>query len=148
MLWDGQRLFITDSGHNRVLIWTTFPAQNGAPADRVIGQPDFVTAGGEGASPHRFSVPSGLAVVDNALFVTDSSNRRVLVFDPVPGLSVTNVSTATQVLGQPDTLTTEAWSTSSTSLNAPGSISAVGDDLFVAESGTHRVLRFDLALPP
>ncbi len=38
---DGVHLFVTDLGNNRVLIWDSIPAQNAAPADFVIGQPDL-----------------------------------------------------------------------------------------------------------
>ena len=38
---DGTHLFVTDLGHNRVLIWNSIPTQNQQPADVVIGQPDM-----------------------------------------------------------------------------------------------------------
>lgn len=38
---DGTRLFVTDLGHNRVLIWNSIPTQNQQAADVVIGQPDM-----------------------------------------------------------------------------------------------------------
>ena len=41
---DGQRLFVADLGHHRVLIWNSIPTANQAPADVEIGQPDFVAA--------------------------------------------------------------------------------------------------------
>ena len=34
----GKQLFVADAGHNRVLVWNTLPAANGAPADFVLGQ--------------------------------------------------------------------------------------------------------------
>jgi len=40
---DGQRLFVTDLGHNRVLIWNSIPTTNQVPADVEVGQPDFVS---------------------------------------------------------------------------------------------------------
>ncbi len=147
VFWDGERLAVSDGGHNRVLVWSGFPTQNGEAADLVIGQPDFVTAGGEGSSPHRFNVPGGAAVVDGALFVTDLNNHRVLVFDPVPVTSLTNVSEADQVLGQTNPLEVMVQTTNATSFRGPVSLAVLGDDLFVAENGNHRIMRFDLALP-
>ena len=41
---DGQHLFVTDLGYNRVLIWNTIPTSNGQAADVVIGQPDLVSS--------------------------------------------------------------------------------------------------------
>jgi hypothetical protein len=40
---DGQRLYVTDLGHNRVLIWNSIPTQNGQAADVVVGQPDMTS---------------------------------------------------------------------------------------------------------
>ena len=43
-LWsDGTRLVVADFINNRVLIWNTIPTTNGAPADVVVGQPDFTS---------------------------------------------------------------------------------------------------------
>src|SRR5262249_7624836 len=41
---DGQRLFVTDLGYNRVLIWNSIPASNGQAADVAIGQPDLTSS--------------------------------------------------------------------------------------------------------
>ena len=38
---DGTKLFVTDLGYNRVLIWNTIPTANQAPADVEVGQPDM-----------------------------------------------------------------------------------------------------------
>ncbi|MEM3705042.1 MAG: hypothetical protein QXX59_03860, partial [Candidatus Bathyarchaeia archaeon] len=38
---DGKRLVVADWFNNRVLIWNTIPQENDAPADLVVGQPDF-----------------------------------------------------------------------------------------------------------
>ena len=40
---DGQRLIVTDLGHDRVLIWNSIPTQNGQPADVVVGQPNMTS---------------------------------------------------------------------------------------------------------
>ncbi len=40
---DGQRLYVTDLGHNRVLIWNSIPTQNGQAADVVVGQPNMTS---------------------------------------------------------------------------------------------------------
>src|SRR5271154_5277327 len=44
-IWsDGTRLVVADEANSRVLIWNTIPTTNGAPADVVVGQPDFVSS--------------------------------------------------------------------------------------------------------
>ncbi|MBU4017467.1 hypothetical protein KKF69_08410 [Patescibacteria group bacterium] len=40
---DGNRLAVADGYNDRILIWNTFPTQNGQRADLVIGQPDFIS---------------------------------------------------------------------------------------------------------
>ncbi len=49
---DGTRLYVTDLGFNRVLIWNTIPTANGAAADVEIGQPDMNSS----AANNAFSV--------------------------------------------------------------------------------------------
>jgi hypothetical protein len=41
---DGQRLYVTDLGYNRVLIWNSIPTANAQPADVVIGQPNLTSS--------------------------------------------------------------------------------------------------------
>jgi uncharacterized protein (TIGR03437 family) len=38
---DGVRLFVTDLGYNRILVWNSIPATNDAPANFALGQPDL-----------------------------------------------------------------------------------------------------------
>jgi uncharacterized protein (TIGR03437 family) len=94
-LSDGRRLFIADGGNDRVLIFNTIPTQNGASADIVLGQVDFVTDQDTSASISITSTvvdntsavnvtpnPTSLAFDGTSLYVTDPYNRRVLVFTP------------------------------------------------------------------
>ena len=82
-------LLVSDISYNRVLFIPTtngtFNAglDNGKPATKVYGQPDFntVTAGNSNAS---FSNPRGIAADANGrLYVADTGNNRALIFsDP------------------------------------------------------------------
>lgn len=87
-LSDGQRLFIADSGNDRILIFDEIPTTNGAKADVVIGQPDFVSLT-DAAGPGNMRSPSSLALDENQnLYVADPFVRRILVFSPgVPMVS-------------------------------------------------------------
>jgi hypothetical protein len=76
---DGTSLFISDSGNNRVLVWSTWPTTNKQAADLVLGQADFTTAT-TGLSATGLNSPEGLALSGSTLFVADSSNHRVLLF--------------------------------------------------------------------
>ena len=92
-LSDGTRLFIADGGNDRVLIYNNIPTQNGAAADVILGQPDenasVVSSFTDLFHPllrqsaaDILPTPTGLAWDGTNLYVTDGSNRRVLVFTP------------------------------------------------------------------
>jgi uncharacterized protein (TIGR03437 family) len=116
---DGQRLFVADLGHNRVLIWNSIPTENGKAADVVVGQPDMtswisnnstklcepIDQDAEGNSIYplmcaatlnfpRFALSDG-----QRLFIADGGNDRVLVFNQIPQQ---NGAKADAVLGQLD----------------------------------------------
>ncbi len=83
---------IADTANNRILVWESVPTSSGAPADHVLGQPDF-TANGEnrwqsveadtlcwpyGVRLHRSRTanrPPG-----TRLAVADSGNNRVMIW--------------------------------------------------------------------
>jgi hypothetical protein len=80
-LSDGTRLFISDSGNDRILIYNEIPLENGATADVVIGQPDFIAlTDSDGAGNLRG--PGALAHDGENLYVADPLQRRILVFTP------------------------------------------------------------------
>jgi len=123
---DGVRLFVSDLGHNRALIWNSIPTQNQQAADVVIGQPNFTSAianytGSGGVCPtikdsegntvkdadgnDTYPARCGatldfprFALSDGVrLFVADGGNDRVLIFNRIP---TENGATADIVLGQ------------------------------------------------
>ncbi len=108
---DGTRLVVADTGNNRVLIWNSTPEHSNSAADIVVGQPSFTSiapnagaqdSDGDGdsdASASSLHRPSGVWIQDEVLFVADTLNHRVLVYDPIP---TSNGVSATSVLGQPD----------------------------------------------
>jgi uncharacterized protein (TIGR03437 family) len=114
---DGIRLFVSDLGHNRILIWNSIPTTNQAPADVEIGQMDFNSATANDAAnlcasngtdtngnptyparcdrtldTPRFALSDG-----TRLFVADGGNDRILIFDTIP---TTNAANPDQILGQ------------------------------------------------
>ena len=87
---DGVRLFITDPGNNRILVWDSFPTTNFTPVDRVLGQGSFglwaanddIDGIKEGSpSARTLSNPTGVFHVGTQLFVTDTMNNRYLIYD-------------------------------------------------------------------
>jgi len=75
-------LYVSENGNNRILLFKNAAAKaNGAPADGVIGQPDFTTAT-QGVTAQKFN-PSGLALdAAGRLWVSDYNSYRVLRFSP------------------------------------------------------------------
>ena len=105
-LWsDGQRLIVCDAWNHRVLIWTNMPTEDGQPADVVVGQRDFTgnepNVNGVGATPsaHSLNWPYGVTSDGKRLFIADTGNRRVLVYDRLP---TKNYAAADHVIGKPD----------------------------------------------
>ena len=109
-LWsDGERLIVADAWNHRVLIWNRFPTRSGqskrgtAP-DVVIGQADFSgnqpNVGGIGTSPSARSLnwPYGVFSDGERLWIADTGNRRVLVYNHIPTESF---ATADGVIGKP-----------------------------------------------
>ena len=144
---DGKRLIVGDTEHTRVLIWNSIPTSNGAPADVVVGQPDFETGATNVASATTFRGIGGVASDGTSLFVSDNGANRILIFTPIP---TENGAAAVNVIGQ-DSFTadfandqnqdgvTDSGPTERT-LSSPSRIRAQGNRLMIADEDNHRVL--------
>jgi hypothetical protein len=173
---DGTRLYVADLGHNRVMIWNTIPTSNGAPADVVIGQPDFTTAvanyseklcesngtdeeTGDLLYPARcartLDFPRYALSDGKRLFVADGGNDRVLIFNSVP---TTNAPSPDVILGQFDPQgnqvsdsANELFRAATDVIRTPISLAWDGStNLYVTDTFNRRVLVFsvgDLQLP-
>lgn len=144
---DGERLVVADASNNRVLIWNQVPTTDFAAADAVLGQAGF-NSGSPGTGQLGLNFPYYVHSNGNQLFVADSSNSRVLIWDSVPEASG---QPADQVLGQPDFDTTER-NAGQPSVNAAGFAHADGvfayeNQLFVADSDNARILVFEPVSP-
>ncbi len=138
---DGTRLFVADSNNHRILIWNTIPTTNQQPADLVLGQPtmtaNMANEGGLGARSLQY--PFGVSVSGGRLFVADSYNHRVLVWNSIPAV---DRQAADVVLGQPtmDSNAANNGGVSADSLNLPYGVSSDGTRLFVVDTNNHRLL--------
>ncbi len=166
---DGRKLYVTDLGHNRVLIWNTIPTSNQAPADVVIGQPDFTSAtanntsklcasdgtddDGNATYPGRcgasLSFPRFALSDGKRLYIADGGNDRVLVYNNIP---TTNGAKADAVLGQrSDTLNLTSdgafpnFVSAADVIRTPTSLAWDGTNLYVADPYNRRVLVFTAA---
>lgn len=100
---DGKILIVADAWNHRVLIWQSFPTQNGQPADTVIGQPGMehhlpnVEGVGTAATSKNLYWPYGVWSDGQHLWVADTGNRRVLFYESIP---TKNYSPADNVIGK------------------------------------------------
>lgn len=93
---NGIQLFVADAYNSRVLVWNAMPSMNGAPADVVLGQGDFLH--GQPNDDDQDSMPDtapSARTLDTAgtsihmrvrvhgsrLYVSDPNNNRLVVFD-------------------------------------------------------------------
>ena len=94
-------LAVADTDHNRVLIWNRIPLTNNANADVVLGQANFTSTAIPGQVPTAKSLrgPQGVWIQNGKLFVADTQNNRVLIWNSIP---TQNGAAADVVLGQKD----------------------------------------------
>ncbi len=140
---DDDVLIVADSGNHRVLIWHGVPTSDQTPADVVLGQPDFTSegaqAGGLGAQ-NGFYLPTGVGLYEKQLFVADSWNHRILVWNELPQRSFTPPD---QVLGQENFSQVgenRGGETNNTSLYWPYGIAWIAGWFYIADTGNRRVL--------
>ncbi|WP_036262280.1 NHL repeat containing protein [Methylocapsa aurea] len=136
-------LFVADTGHHRLLVWRRRPIADHAPADFLIGQPDFAHEGrnakGEPGAA-TLNVPTGVAASGEVLAVADAWNHRVLIWR---GLPEANNQPADVVLGQADfggMLANRGGEVGADTLNWCYGVSIVGQSLIVCDTGNRRVL--------
>lgn len=74
------RFFISDTANHRVLVFPSFPINPQTQPKFVLGQTTF-TAAAPATSATSLSGPGQAFSDGNELFVPDTGNSRVLVFD-------------------------------------------------------------------
>lgn len=142
---DGHVLAVADTDNNRVLIWTSIPSSINAPANVVLGQPGFTTAQST-SSPTAQTLrgPQGVWIQNGKLFVADTQNMRVLIWNSIP---TQNDQAADLELGQPNFNTANQPPASQSNPPAaanqllnPVAVTSDGIRLYVADLGFNRVL--------
>ena len=81
------RLFVGDEGNSRVIVFTNASAKtNGANADYVLGQPDFITSVGSVTEATSLNYPSTIFVenANNHIWIPDTYSHRILRYDVSP----------------------------------------------------------------
>ena len=130
---EGERLFIADSGHHRVLV-----TDLAGTIQTVIGSGDAGLADGvlEGA---RFNHPQGMARFGEALYVADTENHAIRVID----LEAATVETIAGT-GKPGEGHVEGGDALDVDLRSPWDLALVGRSLYIAMAGSHQIWTLDL----
>ena len=142
VFYDGYTLVVADTGNHRVLLWFGLTDRDGAPADLVLGQENFYgdsPNASKGAETGMY-MPCGVLIHEGKLFVADSWNHRVLVWDGIPS---SNNQPPDHVIGQQSLRDNEAHT--GESISPFGffwcfGIGFVGEYFFVCDTGNRRVL--------
>jgi uncharacterized protein (TIGR03437 family) len=140
-------IYIADTDNSRVLGWTDVGSyQTGDPPAVVLGQPGPNYSNLQGIGTKGFNFPAGLAVdpATGNLYVADLGNSRILRF-PSP-FSNPAMNAPDAVIGQPG-FATGAAGLSNSALAQPRAIAFdSAGNLWVADTGNNRVLRFPSAV--
>jgi DNA-binding beta-propeller fold protein YncE len=130
------RLFITDSGHHRLVV---INAQG--KVLHTIGTGEAGLKDGT-FNQAQFSTPQGMTFDANQqiLYVTDPENHTLRAVD----FNQETVSTLAGIGKQSDSLITHPQTALETALNSPWDVEKVGDQLFVALAGSHQIAVLDL----
>lgn len=153
-------LWVADTGNNRVLGWyniNTF--SNGAQADFVLGQRNFISSEGLGPGTtftSGLNFPSSVAVdARGNVFVADAGNNRVVRYPNPSQFPKGEPVLADQVIGQPGLTTRGAnqggisertlFSNNNQAVFHMALIFDAQGNLWVSDPGNHRVLRYPAA---
>lgn len=135
----GGRLYVPDVDNNRVLGWNAIPAADGVAADFVLGQTALNLNGvnqGTSIGPTTMAAPWAVCAAGGRLFISDTGNHRVLIYDTVP--TATNAA-ADLCVGQGD-LASNVAGAGNAGMTSPTGIHAVGTRLLVCDFANHRVM--------
>ncbi|MCX6766305.1 MAG: hypothetical protein NT170_00780 [Candidatus Moranbacteria bacterium] len=99
----GNKLAITDRGNSRVLIYNSVPTSNGASADVAVGQANMTSGtanqGGSAAASTLNNV-RGITFGGTKMFVGDTDNNRVLVYEVGAAYAIGKNQSTSLVLGE------------------------------------------------
>jgi sugar lactone lactonase YvrE len=136
-------LWVVDELSNRVLEFVDASNKaSGAPASRVLGQPDFASQSApDPPTGSSLNNPTAVCADGTRLWVVDKSNSRVLRYDNAT--SKADGAAADGVLGQSD-FVSKTVGTTATTLNLPQAAVADGAGrLYVVDRENNRVLIYN-----
>ncbi|MGA2797739.1 MAG: thioredoxin-like domain-containing protein [Thermoguttaceae bacterium] len=132
----GNRLFIADSGHNRIVIARIDGTLLDTIGDGRRGQSD-----GDYAQA-RFNSPQGMALHGDMLYVADTENHLIRKIDLSKKQVTTIAGTGHQSRDVPPFA--ESAKPRKTALNSPWALWIQGNFLFIAMAGSHQIWEMPL----
>jgi DNA-binding beta-propeller fold protein YncE len=135
---DNNRLFIADTGHNRVLAASLSEDGTSAQVTQVIGagEPGYLDGPFSEALLNR---PEGMALQESTLFIADTENHSVRAADLDAGTLTTIAGTGT--IGY----TRQGGPGTEVSLNSPWDLLESDNYVYIAMAGTHQIWRLYLS---
>ncbi len=135
----GKRLFIADTGHNRIV-----------QTDLDGGKPVVIGDGEEGMTDAdfgkaRFNRPQGMCLDGDTLYVADTENHAIRAVDLKDSKVTTVAGIGTQAHGIP--APGNSGPARTTALSSPWDLIQVPGDrsIYIAMAGTHQIWKLDIA---
>ncbi len=134
----GNRLFIADTNHNRVIVADLKSYE----IECVIGGEERGLVDGDFRTA-RFHHPQGMALGANGrvLYVADTENHAIRAVDLMSETVETIAGTGQQSHLYPG----RAGQATEVALNSPWDLELIGDQLYIAMAGSHQLWRIDLS---
>ncbi len=132
----GDRLFIADSNHNRIVI---------TRLDGTLVETVGTSDSGAGDGPFdkaTFYRPQGLALAGDSLYVADTENHLIRRVDLKTRTVETIAGTGQQSRTWPDS--PELGAARKAALSSPWDLQLVGRTLYIAMAGPHQIWKLDL----
>jgi hypothetical protein len=140
-------LFVCDTGHHRLLIWRRRPDADHAPADLLIGQPDFSCEGRNAKSQvgaATLNVPTGVCAENGVLAIADAWNHRVLLWFGYPSRANRPADVVLGQAGFSGSLANRgSGAARADTLNWCYGVAIADGRLMIADTGNRRVLIWD-----
>jgi len=125
---------------------TVFAFSTNENADVALGQPNMTSSASNngGLNANTLSTPYSVFSDGTRLYIADTANNRVLIFNTIP---TSSYASANVVVGQPNMTSNTAnnGGIGANTLNFPSSVFLAGPRLFVADTTNNRGLIY---VPP
>ncbi len=134
----GKRLFIADTGHNRVLVTKVSEDGTSAQVEQVIGSGEVGFVDGD-FSTCQLNKPEGMAIRGDTLYIADTKNHSIRAADLQGGTLTTIAGTGEHGYSRTSGVGTDV------ALNSPWDLLERDGWLYIAMAGTHQLWRMELS---